>query len=209
MTTGRRRERLWLVFTAAGASSHDAKGPIIQRPASGEKVKERAAKGRRRRSSLEEARFPHCTFTSTMVAAIAMGALALQGYAPSSSLAPAAPALRAQRATSPVMLNMQQRVQSAAIGAAFAASVAVGPAFAADPWPYSTLLSKVQADQVAKVRPPSARPNSFWPATRQIPFCLAGEPPREDARTSSPRPLPSFLLQVAFSDDGTKVVAFD
>ena len=53
-----------------------------------------------------------------------MGALALQGYAPSSSLAPAAPTLRAQRATSPVMLNMQQRVQSAAIGAAFAASVA-------------------------------------------------------------------------------------
>merc|ERR1719238_1927475 len=67
------------------------------------------------------------------------------------------------RTTAPE-LNLQHRVQSAAIGAAFAASVAVGPAFAADPWPYSTLLSKVQADQVAKV---------------------------------------------AFSDDGTKVVAFD
>ena len=160
----------------------------------GEKVKEEDRKGRRRRSSLEEARFPHCTFTSTMVAAIAMGALALQGYAPSSSLAPAAPTLRAQRATSPVMLNMQQRVQSAAIGAAFAASVAVGPAFAADPWPYSTLLSKVQADQVAKVRPPSARPNSFWPATRQIPFCLAGEPPREDAHELTS---PSSLLFIA------------
>merc|ERR1719456_414009 len=99
-----------------------------------------------------------------MVAAIAMGALALQGYAPSSSLAPAAPTLRAQRATSPVMLNMQQRVQTAAAGAALAASVAVGPAFAADPWPYSTLIGKVQSDEVAKV---------------------------------------------AFSDDGTKVVAFD
>merc|ERR1719487_616865 len=62
------------------------------------------------------------------------------------------------------MLNMQQRVQSAALGAALAATLAVGPASAADPWPYSTLISKVQGDQVAKV---------------------------------------------AFSDDGTKVVAFD
>merc|ERR1719487_1760609 len=62
------------------------------------------------------------------------------------------------------MLNMQQRVQSAALGAALAATLAVGPASAADPWPYSTLISKVQGDDVAKV---------------------------------------------AFSDDGTKVVAFD
>ena len=76
----------------------------------GEKVKEqqeRTRKGRRRRSSLEKPRFPHRTFTSTMVAAIAMGALALQGYAPSSSLAPAAPTLRAQRATSPVRVLVQ------------------------------------------------------------------------------------------------------
>merc|ERR1719311_641874 len=55
-------------------------------------------------------------------------------------------------------------VKSAAIGAALATTLAAGPASAADPWPYSTLLSKVQTDEVAKV---------------------------------------------AFSDDGTKVVAFD
>merc|ERR1719311_1727789 len=55
-------------------------------------------------------------------------------------------------------------VKSAAIGAALATTLAAGPASAADPWPYSTLLSKVQTDQVAKV---------------------------------------------AFSDNGTKVVAFD
>merc|ERR1719238_1865185 len=67
------------------------------------------------------------------------------------------------RTTAPE-LNLQHRVQSAAIGAAFAASVAVGPVSAADPWPYSTLIQKVQGDEVAKV---------------------------------------------AFSDDGTKVVAFD
>merc|ERR1719440_1986993 len=61
------------------------------------------------------------------------------------------------------MLSIQD-VRTAAVGAALAATIAAGPASAADPWPYSTLLSKVQADEVAKV---------------------------------------------AFSDDGTKVVAFD
>merc|ERR1719399_1678 len=66
--------------------------------------------------------------------------------------------------TSTPMLNLQQRVQSAALGAALAATVSVNAASAADPWPYSTLLSKVQNDGVAKV---------------------------------------------AFSEDGTKVVAFD
>ena len=59
------------------------------------------------------------------------------------------------RSPAPV-LNLQQRFQSAALGAALAASVAVNSASAADPWPYSTLLSKVQTDQVAKVRAPSA-----------------------------------------------------
>ena len=97
------------------------------------------------------------------MAGFVVGALALQqGYAPASSSI-ARPAVG--RATSPVLsLN---RVQNAAIGAALAASLSVGspvPALAADPWPYSTLLSKVQGDEVAKV---------------------------------------------AFSDDGTKVVAFD
>merc|ERR1719261_2050849 len=67
-----------------------------------------------------------------------------------------------RRSAVPV-LNMQ-RVQSAALGAALATTLAVNSASAADPWPYSTLLSKVQTDAVAKV---------------------------------------------AFSDDGTKVVAFD
>merc|ERR1719446_1995163 len=61
-------------------------------------------------------------------------------------------------------MNMQQRVQSAVLGAALATSLTVGPVSAADPWPYSTLIGKVTADEVA---------------------------------------------QVAFSDDGTKVVAFD
>merc|ERR1719311_613983 len=69
----------------------------------------------------------------------------------------------AGRSPAPV-LSMQQRVQNAALGAALATTLAVNSASAADPWPYSTLLSKVQADAVSKV---------------------------------------------AFSDDGTKVVAFD
>jgi len=59
---------------------------------------------------------------------------------------------------------LEQRMQSAALAAALAATMATAPAFAADPWPYSTLIQKVGADEVAKV---------------------------------------------AFSDDGTKVVAFD
>jgi len=61
-------------------------------------------------------------------------------------------------------LQINQRLKSAALGAALAASLSVSAANAADPWPYSTLLGKVQSDEVAKV---------------------------------------------AFSDDGTKVVAFD
>ena len=56
MTTGRRRERLWLVFTAAGASSHDAKGQIVQRPGSVKKSRKGqgkvAAAGARRGSAL-------------------------------------------------------------------------------------------------------------------------------------------------------------
>merc|ERR1719426_694159 len=67
------------------------------------------------------------------------------------------------RSPAPV-LNLEQRLQNAALGAALATTVAAHSASAADPWPYSTLLSKVQGDEVAKV---------------------------------------------AFSDDGTKVVAFD
>merc|ERR1719426_750251 len=67
------------------------------------------------------------------------------------------------RSPAPV-LNLEQRLQNAALGAALATTIAVNSASAADPWPYSTLLSKVQGDAVAKV---------------------------------------------AFSDDGTKVVAFD
>jgi len=63
-----------------------------------------------------------------------------------------------------MQLSPEQRVQSAALGAALAASLSISAASAADPWPYSTLVGKVQSDEVAKV---------------------------------------------AFSDDGTKVVAFD
>merc|ERR1719460_511825 len=94
------------------------------------------------------------------MAAIATCALALQGYAPAVQQPVMAHRVRA---ASPAMLSLQD-VRSAAVGAALAATIAAGPASAADPWPYSTLLSKVQADDVAKV---------------------------------------------AFSDDGTKVVAFD
>lgn len=69
-------------------------------------------------------------------------------YAPTAALAPSVSSVR--RAGPPV-LNLQQRVQSAALGAALAASISVNAASAADPWPYSTLISKVQADEVAKV----------------------------------------------------------
>merc|ERR1719247_1565484 len=87
-------------------------------------------------------------------------ALALQstGYAPQAAVVHRAPA----RSSTPVL--SLQRVQNAAIGAALAATLSAAPAFAADPWPYSTLIQKVGSDEVAKV---------------------------------------------AFSDDGTKVVAFD
>ena len=91
--------------------------------------------------------------------AVALGALALQGYAPASSIAPTLrPAV--SRAGTPA-LNLGQRAQTAAIAGALAASLAVrspGAALAADPWPYSTLLGKVSADEVAKVR--AARPST-------------------------------------------------
>merc|ERR1719353_762741 len=94
---------------------------------------------------------------------LGVGALvSSSGYAPAAGLSPALQS-SVRRSGVPI-LNLQQRVQSAAIGAALAASLSVGPVSAADPWPYSTLISKVQSDDVAKV---------------------------------------------AFSDDGTKVVAFD
>merc|ERR1719353_1197711 len=94
---------------------------------------------------------------------LGVGALvSSSGYAPAAGLSPALQS-SVRRSGVPI-LNLQQRVQSAAIGAALAASLSVGPVSAADPWPYSTLISKVGSDEVAKV---------------------------------------------AFSDDGTKVVAFD
>merc|ERR1719198_750454 len=62
------------------------------------------------------------------------------------------------------MPQMPRSVVSAAAAAAIAGVLSVNGASAADPWPYSTLVGKVQSDEVAKV---------------------------------------------AFSDDGTKVVAFD
>jgi len=54
------------------------------------------------------------------------------------------------RMVAPVMAGLEQRLQSAALGAALAVSISAS-ASAADPWPYSTLLSKVGADEVAKV----------------------------------------------------------
>ena len=64
-----------------------------------------------------------------------------------------APPLRASRCANPQcsMPQLPQRAQAAALGAALAATIAASPAMAADPWPYSTLISKVQADDVAKV----------------------------------------------------------
>ena len=78
-------------------------------------------------------------------------------YAPSGALAPSV-RMAPHRAGAP-QLNLNQRIQSAALGAALAASLSVGPASAADPWPYSTLVSKVQADEVAKVCIPPPLPN--------------------------------------------------
>jgi len=48
-------------------------------------------------------------------------------------------------------LSPPQRAQSAALAAALASTLAVSGAHAADPWPYSTLLTKVTADDVTKV----------------------------------------------------------
>ena len=93
----------------------------------------------------------------TMAAAIAFGALALQGYAPA---AYTAPTLRTAHTRAAIPeLSLTRRVQSAAFGAALAASLSLNPANAADPWPYSTLLSKVNADEVAKVRPRPRTPS--------------------------------------------------
>jgi len=47
-------------------------------------------------------------------------------------------------------MGLEQRLQSAAIGAALAVSISAS-ASAAEPWPYSTLLSKINEDSVAKV----------------------------------------------------------
>mmetsp|Transcript_13303 Transcript_13303/g.39269 ORF Transcript_13303/g.39269 Transcript_13303/m.39269 type:complete len:661 (-) Transcript_13303:592-2574(-) len=96
---------------------------------------------------------------SAITATLALG-YNLQGGVP--QLRPAV------RCTNPACSMMQPQLPraaaSAAAAAALAATIAASPALAADPWPYSTLISKVQADDVAKV---------------------------------------------AFSTDGTKVVAFD
>merc|ERR1719446_908521 len=93
-----------------------------------------------------------------------VSALALGYNLPASAPQPR-PAVRCTNPTCSMMQpQLPRAAASAALGAALAASVAASPALAADPWPYSTLISKVQADDVAKV---------------------------------------------AFSTDGTKVVAFD
>ena len=81
-------------------------------------------------------------------------------------------------APAPAFNQLQSRVQTAALGAALATSMAVGPAFAADPWPYSTLVSKVQADEVAKVRSDGihvAAPGAHThrPASRRIRHSVA------------------------------------
>lgn len=78
--------------------------------------------------------------------------------------APPVAGLRCAAPTCQIQPQLPRAAASAAAAAAIAAAVGASPALAADPWPYSTLISKVQADDVAKV---------------------------------------------AFSTDGTKVVAFD
>ena len=102
-----------------------------------------------------------------------VSALAL-GY----NLPASAPQLRpAVRCTTPACSMMQPQMPraaaSAAAAAALAATIAASPALAADPWPYSTLISKVQADDVAKVprttaqAPPPAPP--LWDSTVRDP----------------------------------------
>jgi len=68
------------------------------------------------------------------------------------------------RAPQPVVMSAASDLRNGLAAAAIAATVGVQAASAAEPWPYSTLLDRVNADEVAKV---------------------------------------------AFSEDGTKVVAFD
>jgi len=89
-----------------------------------------------------------------MLAASSLGALAL--HAPMTIR----PALRPQN----VQMNAASDLRNGIAAAAIAATVGVSAASAAEPWPYSTLLDRINADEVAKV---------------------------------------------AFSEDGTKVVAFD
>ena len=95
----------------------------------------------------------------------ATAALALNaGYAPMNS-APALSSMRSARVTMAAFPSLQD-ARSAAVGAGLAAMLAAGPALAADPWPYSTLLGKVSADEVAKVsnarfRLLARRPKSF------------------------------------------------
>ena len=177
---------------------------------------------------------------------VACGALiASSGYAPAAGSLSLQSGVR--RSSTPV-LNLQHKVQSAAIGAALAASLSVGPVSAADPWPYSTLISKVQSDDVAKVRrsPPAATARAVphitsshhirsWAQTRKkkllshphsrlraanLPcqparMIVTNEPPRCTSHFSHSLSDPTWLFsaslrqQVAFSDDGTKVVAFD
>eukprot|EP00966_Prymnesium_polylepis_P090953 2105948-Prymnesium_polylepis.1 len=90
---------------------------------------------------------------SAITATLALG-YNLQGGVP--QLRPAV------RCTNPACSMMQPQLPraaaSAAAAAALAATIAASPALAADPWPYSTLISKVQADDVAKVCRAPLRP---------------------------------------------------
>lgn len=97
--------------------------------------------------------------------------LALSFLAGSSGFTAAGPAILAprpqvqfaSRSFVEVEMSAARRTQSLALGAALAATISVNAANAADPWPYSTLLSKVQGDEVAKVRALSTAPAPLPP----------------------------------------------
>ena len=71
----------------------------------------------------------------------------LPAFTPNGALTPS---FSSVRRSGPPVLNLQQRAQTGALAAALAATISVNAASAADPWPYSTLISKVQNDDVAK-----------------------------------------------------------
>ncbi len=108
------------------------------------------------------------TTASRMLGPALASALSLQAaaFAPVGS-GPALRRVEMHGARIAMDLQINQRLKSAALGAALAASLSASAANAADPWPYSTLLGKVQSDEVAKVRAPPHAPRASRPIGRK------------------------------------------